>query len=114
MDSILTSIKKLLGIAEDYEHFDVDIIMHINAAFSTLSQIGVGPVEGFTISGKDPKWSDFASVSNLSNIENVKMYVYLKTRLIFDPPASGIATESIKETIRELECRLNIQYETNT
>lgn len=114
MDSILTSIKKLLGITEDYEHFDVDIVMHINSAFSTLSQIGVGPVEGFTISGKDSKWDDFAQVSNVSNIENVKMYVYLKTRLIFDPPASGIATESVKDTIKELEYRLNVQCETNT
>lgn len=113
MESILTSIKKLLGIAEDYEHFDADIIMHINSAFSTLSQLGVCPVEGFTISDKNSKWSDFASVTSISNIENAKMYVYLKTRLIFDPPSSGIVTESITATIRELEWRLNTQYETN-
>lgn len=114
MDSILTSIKKMLGIAEDYEHFDMDIVMHINSAFSTLSQIGVGPVEGFVITDKTSKWSDFASATNLSNIENVKMYVYLKTRLIFDPPSSGVITDSITSTIRELEYRLNMQYETNT
>ena len=114
MDSILTSIKKLLGIAEDYEHFDPDIIMGINSAFSTLSQLGVGPVGGFTISDKNSKWDDFASVTNISNIENAKMYIFLKTRLIFDPPSSGIVTESISSTIRELEWRLNTQYETTT
>lgn len=114
MESILTSIKKLLGITEDYTHFDVDIMMHINSAFSILSQIGVGPVSGFTISDKNSKWSDFATVANISNIENVKMYVYLKTRLMFDPPSSGFVTDSINKTIDELEWRLNTQYETNT
>ena len=114
MDSILTSIKKMLGLAEDYEHFDTDITMCINSAFSTLSQLGIGPVEGFIISDKDSKWSDFAAVANISNIENAKMYVYLKTRLIFDPPTSGIVTDSITSTLRELECRLNTQYETTT
>lgn len=113
MDSILTSIKKLLGITEDFEHFDIDVIMHINSAFSTLAQLGVGPVSGFTIFNKETKWEDFAAVSNISNIENVKRYVYLKTRLIFDPPANGVITDSIKEDIRELEWRLNVQYETN-
>lgn len=114
MESILTSIKKLLGIAEDYEHFDVDIIMCINSAFSTLSQLGVGPVNGFLISDKSSKWDDFASATNISNIENAKMYVYLKTRLIFDPPSSGIVTESISSSIKELEWRLNTQHETST
>lgn len=114
MDSILTSIKKMLGLAEDYEHFDMDIIIHINSAFLTLSQLGVGPVGGFTISDKNSKWSDFASATNISSIENAKLYVYLKTRLIFDPPTSGIVTESLKDAIRELEWRLNTQHETNT
>ena len=113
MDSILTSIKKLLGIAEDYTHFDVDIIMHINSVFLTLSQIGVGPVSGFTITDKESKWSDFASVSNIANIEAVKTYIYLKVRLIFDPPTSGIVMQSISDTLKELEYRLNVQYETN-
>ena len=114
MDSILTSIKKMLGLAEDYEHFDVDIIMCINSAFSTLSQLGVGPVNGFLISDKSSKWDDFASITSISNIENAKMYVYLKTRLIFDPPSNATMTESIKSTIAELEWRLNTQYETTT
>lgn len=113
MDSILTSIKKLLGIAEDYEYFDTDITIHINSAFMVLSQIGVGPAEGFSISDKNSKWSDFASVANVSNIEAVKTYIYLKVRLIFDPPTSGIVTDSMTSLIRELECRLNTQYETN-
>ena len=114
MDSILTSIKKMLGLAEDYDHFDTDIIMHINSAFLTLSQLGVGPVGGFIISDKKTTWGDFALATNISSIENAKLYVYLKTRLIFDPPTSGIVTESLKDTIRELEWRLNTQYETNT
>lgn len=114
MDSILTSIKKMLGLAEDYEHFDMDIIMHINSAFLTLSQLGVGPVGGFTISDKKTTWGDFASATSILSIENAKLYVYLKTRLIFDPPTSGIVTESLKDAIRELEWRLNTQYETNT
>ena len=113
MDSILTSIKKLLGISEDYEHFDTDIIMHINSAFMVLAQIGVGPVEGFRISDKNSKWSDFASVANISNIESVKTYIYLRVRLIFDPPTSGIVTDSMTSMMKELECRLNTQYETN-
>ena len=113
MDSILTSIKKLLGLDEFYEHFDADIIMHINSVFMILSQIGVGPVEGFSIVDKNSKWSDFAAVSNVSNIEAVKSYIYLKVRLLFDPPTSGIVMESISSTIKELEYRLNVQYETN-
>ena len=104
MDSILTSIKKLLGIQEEYEHFDVDIIMHINSAFMVLTQLGVGPSEGFTIDDKYDVWSDFTT----ENLEAVKTYVYLKVRLVFDPPNSSAVMEAINRQISEYEWRLNV------
>lgn len=106
MDSILESIKKLLGIAEEYEQFDTDIIIHINTAFFKLNQIGVGPEEGFSISDKSAAWDDFLSGSK--NLEAVKTYVYLNVRLLFDPPLNSAVLESMNNTINQLECRLNI------
>ena len=106
MESILTSIKKLLGIAEDYEHFDSDIIIHINSVFSILTQIGVGSDIGFSISDKTATWSDF--ISDSTNLEMVKTYVYLKVKLLFDPPLNSSVTNSIEKTISELEWRLNV------
>lgn len=110
MDSILTSIKKLLGIAEEYEHFDADIIMHINSVFMILTQMGVGPTEGFTITDKTSTWDEFILDSTV--IESVRSYVYLKVRLLFDPPTSGTVMESTKQLISELEWRLNFAVET--
>lgn len=109
MESILTSIKKLLGITEDYDHFDPDIIMHINSAFMILTQLGVGPSEGFIIEDETTTWFDF--VADNSKIEGVKSYVYLKVKLLFDPPTSGIVTESMNRMINELEWRLNVNAE---
>lgn len=106
MDSILTSIKKMLGIAEEYEHFDTDLIMHINSVFSILNQLGVGPSEGFSITGKTETWSEFLSDSK--KLESVKSYVYMKVRLIFDPPTSSAVMESMKSLISELEWRINV------
>lgn len=111
MESILTSIKKLLGITEEYEHFDMDLIMHINSVFMILTQMGVGPAEGFVIEDETATWNDFDQ--NLIKIEAVKTYIYLKVRLIFDPPASGTVTESINRMISELEWRLNVAAESN-
>lgn len=105
MESILTSIKKLLGIAEEYTHFDPDIIMHINTALFTLTQLGVGPSAGFSIDDAEDRWSDFVDTSR---IESVKTYVYLKVRLVFDPPTSSAVIESINRNISELEWRLNV------
>ena len=110
MDSILTSIKKLLGIAEEYEHFDSDLIMHINSVFMVLNQLGVGPVEGFSITGKTETWEDFTQ--NDLMIQSVKSYVYLKVRLLFDPPSSSAVMESINRQIGELEWRLNLSVDT--
>lgn len=106
MDSILTSIKKLLGITEEYKHFDQDIIMHINSVFMILTQMGVGPEEGFTISDSTTTWSEFTNDDK--KIEAVKSYVYLKVRLLFDPPASSSVMEAMNRSISELEWRLNI------
>lgn len=106
MESILTSIKKLLGISEEYEHFDADIIMHINSVFMILTQMGVGPAEGFTIEDETSTWGDFAP--NTVPIESVKSYMYMKVRLLFDPPASSSVMESMNRMISELEWRLSV------
>jgi len=106
MESILTSVKKMLGIAEDYEHFDDDIVMHINSVFLILYQLGVGPDTGFTISNKYANWSSFTDNEIL--LEAVKSYMYLKVRMLFDPPTSGSVMEAMKSLISEYEWRLNV------
>ena len=108
-DSILTSIKKLLGITEEYEHFDQDIIIHINSVFMILNQLGVGPSNGFSITDKTTVWSDF--ISEGANLESVKSYIYLKVRLLFDPPTTSAVMESMNRMISELEFRLNVSAE---
>ena len=109
MDSILTSIKKLLGIDEEYIQFDNDIIMHINTVFLNLTQLGVGPEEGFLIEDDAATWDDFIGDSN--QLQAVKTYVYLKVKLLFDPPLSSSVIESINRIISELEWRLNVAVE---
>lgn len=109
MESILTSIKKLLGIAEEYTQFDTDIIMHINSVFLILNQLGIGPDKGFSISDKTATWEDF--VSKESNLEAVKSYMYLKVRLLFDPPLNSSIIECMNRQINELEWRLNVSSE---
>lgn len=108
MDSILTSIKKVLGIAGDYNHFDDDLILHINSVFLILNQIGIGPEEGFTISGESDKWEDFITSNKL---EHIKTYMYLKVKLIFDPPLSSAVMEAYNRIISELEWRILISGE---
>lgn len=110
MESILTSIKKLLGIEADYEHFDADIIMHINSVFMILTQLGVGPSEGFIIEDDSATWSDFLSDTELVNLAAVKTFIHLKVRLMFDPPSSSVA-EQINKQLSELEWRLNLAAE---
>lgn len=110
-ESILTSIKKLLGIPEDYEHYDADIIMHINSVFMILNQLGVGPSNGFSITDKTAVWSNF--ISDNDNLEAVKSYVYMKVRLLFDPPLSSAVMECMNRMIGELEWRLNSEAESN-
>ena len=106
MESILTSIKKLLGIAEEYTHFDTDIIMHMNSVFSILTQIGVGPSEGFSIDDSSAAWTDF--LPGDPRLEIVKSYVYLKVRLLFDPPDRSAVMEATNRMISEFEWRLSV------
>lgn len=112
-ESILTSIKKLLGIDESYTHFDPDLIMHVNSVFSILTQIGVGPASGFSIKGKDETWSDFLG-KDPSRFVLVKSYTHLKVRLLFDPPLSSAAIESINRQVSEFEWRLSVVADTET
>lgn len=105
MSSILNSIKKLLGIDEECPDFDSDIIMHINSVFMILSQLGVGPENGFSITDSSSTWNEF--ISDGPNLESVKSYMYLKVKLLFDPPTSSAVTEAINKMISELEWRLN-------
>lgn len=110
--SILMSIKKLLNVDPEEQAFDTDIGMLINGEFMTLHQLGIGPDEGFSISDADTKWTDFSKDKTL--LEAVKEFVYLRVRLIFDPPASSVVADAINSRINELEWRLNIQAERNT
>lgn len=106
-ESILITIKKLLGIAADYTAFDVDIIVAINSALMSLYQIGVGVISKHTISGPDETWSMILGES--VDLESAKEYVYIKTRLIFDTPNNSSMIDAMKEMASELEWRLNVQ-----
>lgn len=107
MESILTSTKKLLGITEEYTHFDADLIMHINSVFTILAQLGVGPKEGFRIEDELATWNDFLQTESVL-LDSVKSYMYLKVKLVFDPPLSGTVMEAYNRMISELEWRLNV------
>jgi hypothetical protein len=107
--SILNSTKKILGIAEDYTAFDLDIITHINTAFSTLTQLGVGPSAGFMIEDDTAVWGDF--IIDNTEYNSVKSYVFLRVRLLFDPPTTSYLINAYQEQIRELEWRLNVRRE---
>ena len=128
MESILTSIKKLLGIAEEYKQFDTDIIIHINSALMTLKQLGAGPKEGFIITSEMQTWEQFLGYSNNADpmmaysdtytnsvyLEAVKTYIYIKVRLVFDPPSNASLFEALKRQADELEWRINTEVETIT
>jgi hypothetical protein len=107
--SILTSTKKILGIAEAYTAFDLDIITHINATFSILAQLGVGPSEGFMIEDELNEWDEFDVPQAQSNL--VKTYIFLKVRLLFDPPATSYLITATENQIKEYEWRLNLARE---
>lgn len=109
MDSILSSVKKVLGLEEDYEAFDVDIIMHINSMLSVVNQLGVGPEEGFSIEDKEATWEQFLGTDPRKN--DVKTYIYLRVRLLFDPPSTSHALAAVKEQYKELEWRINVERE---
>ena len=104
-ESILTSVKKLLGIAEEYTHFDADVIMHINTALMVLYQLGVGAAP-FRITDKTAVWSDF--LGDATDLEGVKTYIAQKVKLAWDTPQSGTAIQALEKNIAELEWRLNV------
>ena len=105
-DSILVSIKKLLGLASDYQEFDNDIIIHINSVFSILQQLGVGPADGFSITSEEETWTNF--IGDNKKVNDVITYVYLKVRQYFDPPTNSSILNAQQELIKELEWRLNV------
>lgn len=106
MDSILLSVKKLLGIDAAYTIFDPDIIIHINTAFAVLNQLGVGPSEGFMIEGENEVWDDYIMDYNFLM---AKTFVFLKVKLAFDPPSSIGLLESMERQLNELTWRLEVQ-----
>lgn len=108
-DSILTSTKKILGIAADYTAFDLDIITHINTAFSILTQLGIGPAEGFMIEDDSEVWEDYLADDNQLN--SVKSYVFLRVRQLFDPPTTSYLIDAMERQIEQLEWRLNVHRE---
>ena len=114
MESILTSIKKMLGIDEEYTHFDADVIMHINSVLMILTQLGVGPAEGFMIEDDTSTWVDFIAEANAAQLHAVKSYIYMKVKLIFDPPLSSAVIESMNRQIAEFEWRLNVAVDPKT
>ena len=112
MDSILTSIKKMLGLAEEYTPFDDDIIIMINSVFADLTQMGVGPSEGFYIEDETSIWSDF--VQDTAKMQSVKSYMYLRVKLLFDPGSIGSSTlASYERQIAQWEWRLNVEAESS-
>lgn len=109
-ESILKSTKKVLGIGVSDESFDLDIITHINSAFSNLTQLGIGPVEGFFIEDDSEEWADFG-VDDLPILSQLKTLIYLRVRLLFDPPATSYLLDSLTRQVQEHEWRLNAMRE---
>lgn len=108
-NSILKSTKKMLGLDSEYTAFDVDVIMHINSTFSVLTQMGVGPEAGFMIEDESAVWDDF--ITNDNRYNNVKTYMYLKVRTLFDPPTTSFLLEAQNKQLAEYEWRLNVTRE---
>lgn len=104
-NSILLTVKKMLGIAEEYHAFDLDVIVNINSVFLNLYQLGVGPDDPYRITGEEETWQSFLGDTHL-DFPGVETYVYLKTRLLFDPPTNSFLVDSMQRQISELEWRL--------
>lgn len=108
-NSILNTIKKMLGFEEDYDAFDMDIVININMVFNILNQLGVGPSESFSITGATETWDDY--LTDMRKLEMIKTYIYLKVKQIFDPGTSSALNNAIDNQIKELEWRLNVQVD---
>lgn len=109
MNSILDTTKKVLGLDSEYTAFDQDIMLHINSVLPTLYQLGIGPDDGFMIEDKTPTWTDYLGTDK--NLNSVKSYVYLKVKLLFDPPQTSFAIAAMEKQIEELEWRINVHRE---
>lgn len=109
--SILNSVKKDIGVGVDYNHFDPEIITAINTAFSNLNQLGAGPKAGFSISDDTTEWSDYISDESSPLLGFVRTYVSKKAKMLFDPPTSSALMEAMKENIKELEFRINVEVD---
>ena len=109
-NSILDTIKKTLGIMYDYEIFDPELIIHINSAFSILYELGVGPSIPYKITSRENTWDEF--LEDNTQLENVKTYIYMKVRLVFDPPSNSFVVDAFEKQIQELEWRMNVAVET--
>jgi hypothetical protein len=107
-NSILISTKKILGLPVEYTAFDLDIITHINSVFAILAQLGVGPPTGFMIEDEFAEWTDFDAPNQLNAI---RTYVFLKVRMLFDPPTTSFLIEAMTKQIQEYEWRLNVSRE---
>lgn len=106
--SILTSIKKLLGPSAEYTNFDHDIILHINTVFADLTQLGVGPAEGFSIEDDTAEWTDY--IPDMKKVESIKTYMYMRVKLIFDNSTlSSSVIAAMERQMKEFEWRLNVE-----
>lgn len=110
-NSILDSVKKMIGPSVEYTVFDDDLIMHINSVFNVLKQLGVGPEQGYSITGSGNLWTEFMPEGPKLNM--IKTYMYAKVRLIFDPPQNGTITQALKDVVSEYEFRANLDAELN-
>lgn len=108
-DSILKTVRKMIGPSHECDVFDVDLIVHINSVFATLNQLGVGPEDGFEIEDNAAVWGDY--IGSDKRFNGVKSYMYLKTRLLFDPPASSVIVAAMEKQAVEYEWRLNVAAE---
>lgn len=108
-DSILKTIRQMIGPEASYDAFDTDLIININSALMTLNQLGVGPESGFVITGVDETWEQL--LGDFKDLESVKMYVYIKTRMLFDPPTNSTFMDILTKQANELEWRINVQVE---
>lgn len=112
MDSILNNVKKLLGIDSEDDSFDVDVMTMINSTIPSLAQMGIGPSNGYMVTSADDKWTDWIT-TNTINLQGVKTYLYLKIKLIFDPPTNSTVVEAFNKNLNELEWRMMLAVETN-
>ena len=112
-ESILTSIKKLLGITEEYTDFDTDIIIFINSVFPVLQQLGIGPKEGFMINNSSETWKEYLG-ENEVRFGWIKTFIYLKVKMVFDPPLSNSVIDSYERILKELEWRITVGADEQT